>query len=76
MAKGVIDLEQEILECWNITRDIKDVYEFLDSPFFEDMEPKHADKLTNLLSGISELYEIKFEKMWNTFEECVHNRNV
>lgn len=77
MNKTRFDLEQEILECWNITTDIKNIYTFLgNNNFFEDMDPKHQDKLMNLLLGIMELYEIKFDKTFHTFEECIKQNIV
>lgn len=77
MNKTRFDLEQEILDCWNITTDIKDIYKFVgDDPFFEGMKPEHQDKLINLLIGVMELYEIKFDRTFRTFEECAKQKIV
>jgi len=60
------DFEQQILKCWNITDDIKEVSEhfmnYHDASFTKD-------RMSNSLIGLSELYEIKFNKLWDLFEE-------
>lgn len=77
MVKTRFELEQEILDCWNVTTDINDIYEFVgNSAFFQDMDPKHKDKIMNLLLGINELYEIKFDRTFRTFEECTSQNLV
>jgi hypothetical protein len=59
------DLENRILECWNVTGDIDVVFEgMLDSDL-------SVDQTANMLLGIKELYELKFQKLWNTFEELI-----
>lgn len=70
-----LDLEQQIMDCWNVVEDIKTVYEHIgDSPEFEGIDPKHADLILNLLVGIEKLYSIKFEKMFDTFEKLAYNK--
>ena len=51
------DLEQEILECWRVTSDIK---MFVDNG---------ADNME--MHSLAIYYERKFEKLWNTFETMV-----
>jgi hypothetical protein len=68
--KNRFDLEQEIMECWNITSDINDVYEYVMNGDGE-LTPADRDKVANILLGVSQLYELKFNKLFNTFEECV-----
>jgi hypothetical protein len=62
------DFEQQILKCWNITDDIKEVSEhfmnYHDANFTKD-------RISNCLIGLSELYEIKFNKLWDLFEDVV-----
>jgi cytochrome c-type biogenesis protein CcmH/NrfG len=59
------DLEQQILECWNVTKDLRHVTEYmLDAP----LEPGREDKIANMLLGMEALYEVKFQKCFNTFE--------
>jgi hypothetical protein len=62
------DLEQQILECWNVTSDLRHVCEYLlDAP----LEPNREDKMANMLLGIEELYNHKFDKMFRTFEHLI-----
>ena len=63
------ELEDRIMDCWSVTSDIKLTYEeYLDSP-----EPMSEDELSNILIGIEYLYNRKFQRLWQTFEEvCDH----
>jgi hypothetical protein len=66
----IFDLEQEIMDCWGVVNDIDLVTKhFIDDPAWEGMDPKVADALMNKYFAIKELYEVKFEHMWYTFEE-------
>ena len=68
-TKDRFDLENEINKCWNITEDLDMVIErILDSPSFEGMPAELADKIDNLLIGMKELYDMRFETLWETFE--------
>jgi len=70
--KDRFDLEQHIMECWNVTSDINMLLESVtDSPRFADMQPEHADRIANMLLGVKELYEMRFERLWYTFEDCI-----
>jgi hypothetical protein len=67
MTKSIFDLEQEIMSCWSVVEDIKVVYS-------TERLYENEDEMQNVLLGISALYQIKFESLFNTFEECVRNR--
>lgn len=70
MSKDRFDLEESIMECWNILDDIQIVTEhFVDSPKWEGMDPKLCDALMNKYLGIKELYDIRFQRLWDTFLE-------
>lgn len=59
------DLEQQIMECWHVTDDIRTVLEYLmDAPLEGDRE----DKVANMLIGIEALYDAKFNKLFQQFE--------
>lgn len=61
------DLEMAINRCRAVTDDIEDLYEaVLDSPKY-DLRPQDADRLANVLLGISELYKMRFEKLEDCF---------
>lgn len=51
------DLEQSILECWNVTTDIKDMAEASAPP--EDFK------------ALATVYEYRFDKLWKVFETMV-----
>ena len=64
------DLEQQIMACWNITSDIDTLCEgVLES----DMT---TDQIANILLGMKPLYELKFDKMFRTFEELIQDRSI
>jgi len=66
---AIFDLEQELLDCWKVTDDIELVTKhFVDDPEWEGMDPKIQDAIMNKYFAIQELYELKFNKVWNTFE--------
>jgi hypothetical protein len=71
--KNRFDLEQEIMECWNVTTDINDVYEYVMNGNGSELSTDERDRVANILLGISQLYELKFNKMFNTFTECIRN---
>lgn len=68
--KDRFDLEQEIMSCWDVVNDI-DTFSsnILDSPKFKDLSPDTANKICNTLSGIKELYDLRFNKLFDTFKQ-------
>lgn len=64
------DLEQQILDCWKVVEDIK----LINGNQFEGDLSK--DDLWALLEGMAALYELKFNRMWNTFEQCVNKKDL
>jgi hypothetical protein len=57
------DLEQDIMACWNIVEDLKLLNEFsCESREF------NRDKVSNICLGLEELYDLKFQKLFRTFE--------
>ena len=66
------DFEQQIMECWNVTTDIRTAAEYLlDAPLEVDRE----DKLANMLMGIEALYNAKFDKLFRQFEHLVREHH-
>ena len=66
------DFEQQLLDCWNITKDIKIVYEGI----CDSSPPMTEDQIVNALTGLETLYELKFNKLWSMFEDGVHQRSI
>lgn len=56
------DYEQQIMDCWNVVEDVKTVYETV-----MDTDAD-TDTIANALLGISTLYGMKFNKLFEMFE--------
>jgi len=72
MNNPIFDLEQQLLECWKVTDEINLVTQhFIDSPDWDDshFSPKACDAMMNKYFAIKELYELKFQQLWDTFED-------
>jgi hypothetical protein len=54
------ELEQQILDAWRVLDDIKILSEHIND-----------DKQLNILIGIVDLYELKFDKLFKTFEKLL-----
>lgn len=54
------ELEQNILDAWHVVDDISTVYSRVDT--------LNQDEIMNLLLGLKSLYQIKFEKLFESFE--------
>lgn len=66
------DLEEQIMKCWNVVDDVNDLYEHIgDSSEFVDMPPKYVDKVMNKLLGVKELYDMRFQKLWDVFDYMI-----
>lgn len=62
------DLEQQLLECWRITDDIKTVLKIT--------EAEDIDRTQNALIGLREIYEQKFNDLWDTFEIMIREKRI
>jgi hypothetical protein len=56
------DLEAQIMNCWNVVDDIKS---YLKAKHLDD------DRVMNFLIGMQELYQVKFEDLWDTYSEAL-----
>jgi hypothetical protein len=64
------DLEQQIMNCWHIIDDVKILNEYvLESDLTKD-------QISNALLGLEEIYQMKFDKLFRTFEELVRNKTI
>ena len=64
--KNQFELEQQIMDCWGVIDDIKILTEHV----LED-EDANTDSISNALIGIENLYNLKFEKLFRTFESTL-----
>ena len=55
------DLEQEIMRCWEITSDLHVVSKHIND----------GSDYTELMIGMAQLYDMKFQKMFDMFEKMV-----
>ena len=62
------DFEQQIMNCWRVTDDIDLVATMISQSY---MGPKDQDRFMNVLIGMKELYNARFEELFNTFETLV-----
>ena len=77
MSNSIFDLEQEMLQFANVTDDIERVTKyFIDDSKWESMHPELADAIMNKYFAIKELYEIKFDNMWDTFEKVCKEYHI
>lgn len=68
MIKDRFDLEQDIMKCWNVTEDIDN--------FIAAREDMSEDQQLNYLIGLKQIYEIKFDNLWKSFESCIRERSI
>ena len=65
MSKTRFDMEQEIMGCWNIIEDIKVLHEGVVE---RDLT---TDQISNILLGMQEMYQLKFNILFETFEQSL-----
>lgn len=66
----IFDLEQQIMQCWNMVDDVDMLYYHLgDDPKFIGLSAEAEDEMMNLLLGLKSIYDLKFQRMWKTFED-------
>lgn len=64
------DLEQDIMHCWSVVDDIKALREL------EDLRKVSDDERQNYLLGLQTIYQVKFEKLFNTFEQYLKEQRL
>ena len=62
---NIADLEQQIMECWNVTKDIEMVTKHL----IDHTDGYSDDDVMNNYLAIKDLYEVKFEALWRTLDD-------
>ena len=65
MKYDSFDLEQQIMVCWQIIEDLK----VLDEAVLE--KDLTTDEISNILMGLTTLYELKFKKLFEYFEQSI-----
>ena len=62
------DLEQGIMNCWNVCDDIQ--------LLLDSWDKLDEDGKQNFLIGLTQMYQLKFERTFEYFEDCVKSRLV
>lgn len=63
------DMEQQIMTCWNICEDLDTLNEgVLDRGM-------NSDQISNVLMGLKQLYQLKFETLFEQFEAMLKERH-
>lgn len=74
------DLEQQIMQTWQIIDDLKLFREMLDSEEFAGLSAEFTDKIDNYMLGLITIYGYRFERTFRTFEkvcaEFRHENNI
>lgn len=68
--KNRFDFEQEIMGVWNIIEELKVLHEGV---LERDLT---NDQVSNILSGMTELYQMKFEILFETFEQLINRKEI
>ena len=70
--KNRFDLEEAIGQMAQFANDIDTIiYAIGDAP-----DPATEDELLNMLIGVKQLYESRYQKMWVTFEDLIKNKVI
>ena len=62
------DLEQGIMNCWNVCDDIQ--------LLLDSWDKLDEDGKQNFLIGLKQMYQLKFERTFEQFEDCLRNRQL
>ena len=65
MGHKLSDLEPMIMDCWSVCNDLETVFKQVGDG---DRDPT-PDELMNTLMGMQQLYQWKFEQLFNRYEQ-------
>jgi hypothetical protein len=66
------ELEQSFLRCWDITEDLRLLAEKCEE--IDNVEL--ADEISNIVLGIQSIYECRFQKAFDQFEELLRSGDI
>lgn len=61
----IVNLEQQMLECWKVIDDMELVARHIKNT----SELSDAEVMYKYIVAIKDLYDLKFQNMWDTFEK-------
>jgi hypothetical protein len=62
------DLEQKIMEAWNLTNDL--------SLLLKRLEYMDDDQVISAVHGLEIFADMRFNDLWDTFEQCLSNQRA
>ena len=65
------DLEQRIMQCWQIVDDL----DILFANVLDSSPPPSHDDIANVLLGMKQLYDMKFNNLFSTFEKFLEEKH-
>ena len=68
--KDRFDIEQEIMKAWAICDDLGILYEHV---MERDLD---KDTISNALLGLQTMYQMKFETLFDTFEQMIKQKKI
>lgn len=63
------DLEQQIMDCWHVVDDLAILFENV-----VENERMTRDQISNVVLGLQEMYQLKFDKLFRTFEQVISDK--
>jgi len=63
MLNETFKLEDDILDCWRVVDDIR----FVSTEVIDGDTKMSEDELVNIMLGLEQIYERRFQKLWNSF---------
>jgi hypothetical protein len=67
-SRNRFHLEEDIYNCWNVVADIRELHRSM-----LDRRAMSEDEISNYLLGLETIYEVKFERLQETFEQLVRS---
>lgn len=67
------DLEQQIVDCWQVTNDLGALFEEVCETEWGKLD---QDMVSNILLGLQQLYDIRFKKLFSSFEALVESGDI
>ena len=64
------DFEQHMFSCWNVTQDINILFEGVMDKGLD------SDQIGNALLGMHQIYELKFSKLLDMYEDLMSQRKI
>ncbi len=61
------DLEQPIMDCWSVCNDLETIYRQIGDGEIDFTQ----DELMNALMGMQQLYQWKFEQLFDKYEQVI-----